>query len=268
RAYGLLRKSVDYPDPLHRLSYDPSLDRSDVNVLNEIDLRNRSVILKLDLHEEDFFDDSATRRAAYRCVCSDEAETDLDACLAKDRCVAPKASFLASRGIGGDLVFDNGGWWDCRLAREKSTDDDPCSPIPSQLLATLANHSESMETFEIGRRALSRSDSSCLDKGLLTCDRRHDDWPILCTAIVNLIVAFSGVVLLSLVSGVRSLLTYTTGSLLIVFALHMALVTSYEWELRCYPALPTCLADDLAHDMETYILPRHIVWPSAWARQM
>ncbi|KAK3255190.1 hypothetical protein CYMTET_35663 [Cymbomonas tetramitiformis] len=266
RAYGLLRKGVDYPEPLHRLGYDPDLVRAEVNALNENDIRNRSVILKLDMHQEDFFDDPATRRAAYRCVCSDEAKIDLDGCLAKDRCVAPKVSFLVSRGVGGDLVFDNGGWWDCRLSRERDVDD-PCSPIPSQLLATLANRSASKRTFEIGRRALAHSDSSCLDKGLLTCDRRNDDWPILCTAIVNCVVAVIGVLLLSFVFGFRSVQTYTAGSLLIAFALHMALVTSYEWEFRCYPAMPTCLADDLAHDVETYILPQHIAWPSTWAKR-
>ncbi|KAK3288610.1 hypothetical protein CYMTET_3922 [Cymbomonas tetramitiformis] len=65
----------------------------------------------------------------------------------------------------------------------------------------------------------------------------------------------------------QSVETSLIGGIAVFAATHLALRTSYQWEVGFYPAVPTCLADDLAHDLERYLLPRHLEWPASWAKR-
>ncbi|KAK3288870.1 hypothetical protein CYMTET_3694 [Cymbomonas tetramitiformis] len=266
RAYGLLRAGVDYPIPLHRIMRDASLTRADVNRISAEDIERRCVILRLDIHEDNFFDNATVRRSAYRCVCSSYVDADeLDKCLEDERCIAPKRSFFSLRGYTElpDFVYDNGGWWDCRSVQ--AGEELPCTPMPSPILRTVANVSSRGHEYELLRHVASTTNRSPRYNELIACEGRDDTFPFLCTMLANVSLALVGIVFFKIVFGMQSVETSMIGGAAVLIATHLALRTSYGWELAFYPAVPTCLADDLAHDLERYLLPRHLEWPSSWA---
>ncbi|KAK3247738.1 hypothetical protein CYMTET_42771 [Cymbomonas tetramitiformis] len=268
RAYGLLRHGIDYPDPLHRISRDASLSRASINEIVAESVQDRSVILRLDIHEDNFFDNATVRDLAYRCVCYEYVKSNtIEKCLEDERCIAPKKSFFSLRGYTETpyFVYDNGGWWDCRFS---STDtESPCTPIPQTLLNTVANMSSRGHEYELTRHVTSTTNRSPRYNELIACGRRNDRFPFLCTMLANVSLALVGIIIFKIVFGMQSVETSVVGGIAVLIATHLALRTSYEWEVGFYPAVPTCLADDLAHDLERYLLPRHIEWPVAWAKR-
>ncbi|KAK3281399.1 hypothetical protein CYMTET_10814 [Cymbomonas tetramitiformis] len=268
RTYGLLRKFVDYPDPLHRLVYDPQLHRAEVNAAQSDSYINKSVIARLDMHEDNFFDNSTVRREFYYCLCSDYSDDELDVCLENEACIAPKRGYFLKRNMSTppSFVYDNGGWWDCRSTMTDA-DDRPCVPVPSQLLTTVANLTLKQEEFEMSTQIASSTKRSCQDTSVITCAHRNNQWPITCTFASNFIIAVMVVLILKYIFGMQNVEMYMIGSVSMLIAFHISLVKSYEWEIGCYPILPTCLFDDIASDVQTYFLPRHIHWPTTWAKR-
>ncbi|KAK3243771.1 hypothetical protein CYMTET_46606 [Cymbomonas tetramitiformis] len=268
---NLLEPDLDYPSALHRLVYDPTKTRTVANFLEAEDERNRSAITRLDIYWEDFYDNATVRLSAYDCICAD-LKSNPDDCRRDRECIAPNPDFFRDRGYleAPNFVYDNGGWWDCRVHASPAARSPPCVPIPASLLDTVAETRAGNGGSVTFTSLASKSDDaahgrSCNELGLRNCSRRNTEWPFVSAAMfytVALVVAVA--VARRAMPGFAPWWMY---SIAFPLAGHLALQRSYEWQLDCYPGLPTCLADDIADGFARFLFPEHIEWPASWARR-
>ncbi|KAK3290028.1 hypothetical protein CYMTET_2496 [Cymbomonas tetramitiformis] len=268
---NLLEPDLDYPSALHRLVYDPSKTRTVANLLEADNERNRSAITRLDLYWEDFYDNATVRLLAYDCICAD-LESTPDECRRDRECIAPNPDFFLDRGYleAPEFVYDNGGWWDCRVHASPAARSPPCVPIPVSLLDTVAktragNGGSVTFTSLAAKGDDSAHGRSCNELGLRNCSRRNADWPFVSAATYYVFA------LLFIVAVARRAMPgfapWWMYGIAIQLAIHLALQRSYEWRIDCYPGLPTCLGDDIADGFAQFVLPKHIEWPASWARR-
>ncbi|KAK3249043.1 hypothetical protein CYMTET_41522 [Cymbomonas tetramitiformis] len=248
RRLAQLVANLDYPDPPHRLRHD-SAD---------------STILRYDDYASDYYESASVRSRAYVCTCPDRYSStvaDQDRCLAERICAAVRANATHA------FVYDHGVWWDCRGARALFPSDEwhrrACHPVYHRNIDTLASN-RPFRAVHAAERS-DRSAGTCEQRGILDCGRRRFDWPILPTAMFNALIGVAIGAPVIYVGGSSSAPYVATVDALLV--VHATLQTTYEWQLDCYPALPTCLMDDIATDVETYLLPDHIAWPETWAKR-
>ncbi|KAK3245935.1 hypothetical protein CYMTET_44508 [Cymbomonas tetramitiformis] len=236
--------NLDYPDPPILLRYGAA----------------SATILRYDDYTTDYYEDAAARSAVYLCTCTDRY-ADEAACLTARTCAAVRANSTH------DFVYDHGVWWDCKASRAIHPIADwphrACYPVYHRSIDTVAT-TRALRVVHTARDS-DRSAGTCEQRGVLDCGRRNFDWPIVPTAIVNTFVGVAlGAPVVYFGGSASAPYVAAVGSALVLYS---TLRTTYDWQIDCFPAMPTCLADDIVTDLETYLIPNHIHWPITWAER-
>lgn len=260
RKLALLESGEDYPEPPYRLYAEVEAEYSHEALSRTArDVEIFSLILRYDMYDRDFYDDADLRAKAYICLCEKLYLDDSVSCTKDRSCIAPRVSFFDSRVR---FVYDNGGWWDCRDASQYA-----CIPMYGLFTKTIATFDSSdRTTSKLARGAARGVDGTCEELGLVECSRRDYDWPIVPTFMVRALIGTCAIFVIKFTIGDTSM-TYVGYAIVIFAVVHGSLSLSYQWQLDCYPSLPTCLMDDVAADVETFFAPEHIAWPHAWAER-